>query len=162
MANSKEKQTRDREIRLIHVGRRELQLDEETYRAMLQSVAGVDSSAKLDASGRRNVLDHMKSKGFQVKSNAKTAAASRNAADPQYRKIQALWSELARLDAVQVNTEAAIRVYIKRITGVTDFAFCNNAQVTVIIESLKKWRNRVEGANRTVESRSEDAHDRAS
>lgn len=135
-------QPRDREIKLIHVGRRELGLDEETYRAMLEQVAGVKSSKDLDAQGRKKVLDHMKVKGFKVKSKA-AAKPSKNEESPQYRKIQALWSELARAGAVHTNTEAAIRVYIKRISGVADFAFCNNAQVAVIIETLKKWRDRV-------------------
>lgn len=158
MATTNDKQARDREIKLIHVGRRELQLDEETYRAMLQAVAGVDSAAKLDAMGRRAVLDHMKRKGFKVKGKPSTAPAGKNDADPQYRKIQALWSELARLGAVRVNTEAAIRVYIKRITGVNDYAFCNSSQVTRIIETLKKWRDRVGGETGHVDTEVEDAH----
>jgi phage gp16-like protein len=158
MAATNAKQTRDREIKLIHVGRRELQLDEETYRAMLQAVAGVDSAAKLDATGRRAVLDHMKRKGFKVKGKSATAPTGQKDADPQYRKIQALWTELAQLGAVRVNTEAAIRVYIKRITGVNDYAFCNSSQVTSIIETLKKWRDRVGGETRHVDPKVEDAH----
>lgn len=152
------KQARDREIKLIHVARRELQLDEDTYRAMLEQVTGVKSSSDLDAAGRKKVLDHLKSKGFKVKSKP-AAAPSKNAADPQYRKIQALWSELTRLGAVRVNTEAVIRVYIKRISGKDDFSFCNNAQVTVIIESLKKWKSRVEGATQAAAAQAEGAHD---
>jgi phage gp16-like protein len=138
-------QARAREIVLIHVGRRELQLDDETYRAMLKEVAGVESSKDLDAQGRKKVLEHMKTKGFKVKSTA-ASKPGKNEDNPQYRKIQALWSELHRAGAVQTNTAAAIRVYIKRITSTADFAFCSNAQVTVIIETLKKWRDRVASA----------------
>jgi phage gp16-like protein len=134
---------RDREIKLIHVARRELGLDEETYRAMLNMVVGVKSAADLDAAGRQKLLDHMKSKGFKVKSKAGGKAKIDLAADPQYRKIQALWSDLERMGAVRVNTEAAIRVYIKRITGCDAYAFCGNAQIASIIETLKKWRDRV-------------------
>lgn len=138
---------RDREIKLIHVARRELAMDEETYRAMLKLVAGVESAAKLDDAGRKKVIDHMKSKGFKVKSKSAGKAApgaSVTEPDPQYRKIQALWGDLARCGAVRVNTEGAIRIYIKRITGCDDYRFCNNKQVAVIIETLKKWRDRVE------------------
>ena len=137
-------QPRDREIQLIHVARRELGLDEETYRAMLVMVCGVKSSSDLDAAGRKKLLDHMKSKGFKVKSKSGGKAAADPAADPQYRKIQALWSDLARIGAVRVNTEAAIRVYIKRITGCDAYSFCSSNQVASIIETLKKWRDRVE------------------
>ena len=136
-------QPRDREIKLIHVARRELAMDDATYRAMLMLVAGVTSSAKLDGAGRKKVIDHMKLKGFKVKSKGILPGAPAPIADPQYRKILALWGDLARSGTVHVNTEAAIRVYIKRITGCDDYRFCNNAQVTSIIESLKKWRDRV-------------------
>jgi hypothetical protein len=152
---------RDREIKLIHVGRRELGMDEDTYRAMLELVAGVRSAAALDGAGRKKVIDHLKSKGFKVKSKAtgKPAAASEPGADAQYRKIQALWGDLARLGAVRVNTEAAIRVYIKRITGCDAYSFCSSAQVAVIIETLKKWRDRVEQPIAQVpETESESEH----
>lgn len=159
MSKAPAQQSRNREIQLIHVARRELQLDEDTYRAMLLEVAGVKSSAALDAGGRKKVLEHLKSKGFKVKSKGAAAAPSKNAQDPQYRKIQALWSELARLGAVKVNTEAAIRVYTKRVTGCNDFSFCSSAQVAVIIETLKKWRDRVEGATPAAAANvSEAAH----
>lgn len=138
-------QPRDRAIKLIHVARRELAMDDDTYRAMLDLVAGVKSAADLDAAGCQKVIDHMKAKGFKVKSKgAAVPGAKATEPDPQYRKIQALWGELERKGLVRVNTDAAIRVYIKRITGCDDYRFCNSKQVAVIIETLKKWRDRVE------------------
>lgn len=149
-------QSRRRDMQLIHVARRELAMDDDTYRAMLELVAGVRSSSDLDGAGRTKVLDHMKKKGFTVKSKGASAGkagdAAKQAADPQYRKIQALWSALARAGAVRVNTEAALRVYIKRITGVDSYIFCTNVQVTCIIETLKKWIDRVEAAASHVAS----------
>lgn len=140
-------QPRDRAIKLIHVARRELGMDEDTYRTMLELVAGVKSAADLDGAGCQKVIDHMKTKGFKVKSKGTgKAAPGVNAADadPQYRKIQALWGELERRGVVRVNTEAAIQVYIKRISGCDGYRFCSSTQVAVIIETLKKWRDRVE------------------
>lgn len=136
--------SRGREIKLIHVARRELQLDEDTYRAMLQAVAGVSSSSDLDATGRKAVLDHMKRKGFKVKSKGDKPAAGK--VDPQYTKIQALWSELHTRGAVRVNTEAARRVYMKRMTGRDAPSFCNNAELANVIEALKKWIKRLDAA----------------
>lgn len=142
---TKADQTRDREIKLIHVARRELGLDEETYRAMLQNVAGVTSSSSLDWRGRQKVLEHLKTAGFKVKSKAAPAgAAGKPAGDPQYGKILALWSALHTAGAVRVKTEAALRGYILRTTGLADYQFCNSAQVVTVIESLKKWLARVE------------------
>ena len=135
---------RSREIKLIHVARRDLGMDEETYRAMLSNVAGVASSTALTAAGRKKVLAHLKGAGFVIKSPGAPAAP---AADAQYEKIRALWTQLHRLEAVRVNTEAARRVYIKRVTGCSDYRFCSSAQTVTIIETLKKWLARVEAAD---------------
>lgn len=56
---------RRRELAAIHSAKRELGLDDETYRAMLQKVAGVRSAADLDIDGRQSVLTHLKASGWQ-------------------------------------------------------------------------------------------------
>ncbi len=50
---------RRKQLAAIHVRAKQRGLDDEAYRAMLQSVAGVDSAAELDEAGRRRVLDHL-------------------------------------------------------------------------------------------------------
>ncbi|MDP3841063.1 MAG: regulatory protein GemA [Oxalobacteraceae bacterium] len=153
-------QLRDREIKLIHVARRELGLDEETYRAMLQQVAGVESSAELTWQGRKKVLDHFKAKGFKVKSKAAPGKAAKPDpdADAQYRKIRALWTELHDGGVVRVNTDAAVRVYIKRMTGCDDYRFCNGAQVVTVIEGLKKWIGRIDRSAAAAATAAEVPH----
>lgn len=133
-------QIREREIRLIHVAKRELQLDDETYRAMLWAIARVRSSKDLDFTGRKKVLDHLKARGFKVKSSP----ANKNAKDSAYRKIRALWKDLHAAGAVQHDTDDAVRAYIKRITNLEDFKFLNDHQVRTVIETLKKWQARLE------------------
>ncbi len=46
---------RVRDLAAIHVGKKQLGLDQDTYRALLLRVAGVASAADLDADGRRAV-----------------------------------------------------------------------------------------------------------
>lgn len=134
---------REREIRLIHVAKRDLQLDDETYRAMLWSLARVRSSKELDFTGRKKVLDHLKARGFKVK----VAPANKNAGDSRYRKIRALWAELRKRQMVEKDTDQAVRAFIKRTTGAEDFQFLNNHQINTVIESLKSWIDRAD-ANR--------------
>jgi phage gp16-like protein len=130
---------RDREIKLIHIAKRDLQLDDETYRAMLWSIARVRSAKDLDFTGRKKVLDHLKARGFKVKAKA---SPSKNAPDSRWRKMRALWHELHKRQLVEHDTDEALRAFIKRLTGADDFRFLNNHQIHTVIESLKKWSTR--------------------
>lgn len=51
---------RKRQLGAIHVRAKQLRLERETYVALLQRVAGVDSAAKLSGRGRAQVLDELK------------------------------------------------------------------------------------------------------
>lgn len=55
---------RNRELAKIHVAKKQLGLDEETYRLMLMNVAGVSSASELTQEGRVRVLKHLESRGF--------------------------------------------------------------------------------------------------
>lgn len=65
--NRRKQNPRTRELAAIHAAARDLRMDDDSYRAMLWSVARVRSAADLDAGGRRQVLDHMRRIGWQGK-----------------------------------------------------------------------------------------------
>jgi len=85
---AKQADLKRREITLIHIAKQQLGMDDETYRAMLWSVARVKSSTALDFAGRKKVLDHLKACGFKVVAN-EWAFIDKAAADrqPLLRKI---------------------------------------------------------------------------
>jgi len=58
---------RRREIATIKVAQKQLGLDDDTYRAMLELVTGKRSAADLTWQERKKVLDHLKTKGFKIK-----------------------------------------------------------------------------------------------
>lgn len=66
---TKKQDIRTRELAMIHIAKKDLGLDDDTYRAMLWTVAHVRSSSDLDQAGRANVLKHLKACGFKPKSN---------------------------------------------------------------------------------------------
>lgn len=81
---------RTRELAAIHAAKRDLGMDDATYRDMLWAVARVRSAADLDFAGRKKVLDHMKACGWKPKPKTNewafidTSAADRQ---PLLRKI---------------------------------------------------------------------------
>jgi len=76
----------------IHIARKDLGLDEDTYRAMLMDVAGVDSSAKLNAKQRKDVLARFESKGWKNKKHRTPEVTAEKA--PYIRKIGALLADM--------------------------------------------------------------------
>ena len=56
---------RNSELAKIHIAKKDLGLDDDTYRDVLWTVARVRSAKDLDHHGREQVLKHFKSKGFK-------------------------------------------------------------------------------------------------
>lgn len=131
-------------IRLIHVARRELGMQEDDYRAMLANIPqleGATSSAKLSIPKLSLVLETLKAKGFKVapKRNAQTRKL---ADDPQSRLIRHFWLSLHTDGKVRDPSEQALAKYVARLTKVDQLQWLDGKQATVVIESLKQWLER--------------------
>jgi len=130
-------------IRLIHVAKRELAMDDDSYRAMLGAVTGQASSAKLSVPQLERVLAHVKKCGFTIKHKSSPNRLSRPIAqDAQSKKIRALWLDLHHSGIVRDASEAALSTYVKRITGIDALQWLDIEQSSHVIETLKKWRYR--------------------
>lgn len=58
---------RNPELAKIHIAKKDLGLDDDTYRSMLQAVAGVSSASALTPAGVNAVLAHLKRCGWKPK-----------------------------------------------------------------------------------------------
>lgn len=87
--------SRNAELAKIHLAKKQLGLDDETYRSMLWTVARVHSAKDLDSAGRRAVLDHLAGRGWKGKPKKSRAARTTPPADREalVRKVQALMRE---------------------------------------------------------------------
>ena len=145
------KDQRTRDLALIHLGKQQLALDDETYRAMLHAVARVDSAARLDWAGRQRVLDHLKARGFKplnLRQKASSAAAVK--VSPLSNKILALWQDLHEAGAVRDGSERALNAWVQRQTRVSAHRWLKSQQARAVIEALKAWLNRSTGATHAV------------
>jgi len=154
MSATRNPNSRQSLIRLIHVAKRDLALDDDTYCAMLIAATGKDSSAGLSVPQLERVLAHMKKSGFTVRhktpkdrprdSAHPPGGLSRNIAqDAQSKKIRALWLSLHDMGAVHDCSEAALGAYVKRITRIDALQWLDGDQASHVIETLKKWQERV-------------------
>jgi phage gp16-like protein len=121
---------RKAELAKIHIAKKDLGLDDDTYRAMLQQVGGVASSKDLTALGRAKVLEHLKSHGFDSKKHIpkKPNNLSRS---KQMGKIEALLADAGRPWAYAIGM--ARHMYKK-----DRLEFCGGDELRGIIAALAK------------------------
>jgi phage gp16-like protein len=134
---------RARLVRLIHVAKRELNMDDDSYRAMLSGCVKKDSASTMTVPELERVVERMKRLGFRVKRTPGSAARPL-ADDGQSKKIRALWLSLHEAGAVRNSSESALASYVQRQTGVSALQWLTPAQASMVIESLKKWLARTE------------------
>ncbi|MDF7669853.1 regulatory protein GemA [Orbaceae bacterium ESL0721] len=128
-------------IKLIHIAKKQLNLDDETYRHLLLTATKKFSTKDMTVWELEKVIVSLKAKGFTVTSSKK--AGKITATKPMHKKIRSLWLELADAGIVKNRSEKAINAYVKRVTGVELMDWLNPAQTMKVIESLKKWLTRI-------------------
>jgi len=134
-------ETRATLIKIIHVARRELGMDEPTYRAMLLNAGKADSTSKMDVRALQDVLEQAKRAGFKVRSGKPDR---RQDTSDMGRKARALWLFLHHLGAVRDPSERALATYVRRIAKVDDMHWASGWAMASLIETMKKWAMRAE------------------
>lgn len=132
---------RNRDLAAIHVGKKMLGLDDETYRAMLFTVARVRSAANLDHAGRRAVLEHMRQRGFARPVNR--PAPSGHGKKPQVSADrQALVDKLEALLASAARPWNYARAMAKRMFHLDQLEWASADQLRRIVAALEYDRRR--------------------
>jgi phage gp16-like protein len=120
------------ELAKIHIAKKELGLDDATYRAMLKQVAGVESSKDLTAQGRALVLEHFKKAGFKGQHPGKPHnLPSKSPRSAKLGKIEALLADGKKPWAYAV-------AIAKQMYGKERLEFCADDELTGIITALVK------------------------
>ncbi|QEE12098.1 regulatory protein GemA [Bartonella krasnovii] len=124
----------------LHMGRRALALDDETYRAMLYRLTGKHSAKDLSVLERRLVVDEMRAWGFKPK---------RQVLEGKYaKKLQALWIAGWNLGIIRDRSDKALLAFVKRQTGIDHIRFLRDSDdAGRAIEALKSWLQREGGVD---------------
>jgi phage gp16-like protein len=136
-------QLRNAELAQIHVAKKQLGLDDDTYRAILWTVGRVKSAKDLDWTGRKALLDHFRAKGWKSAAPRK-AKAERPVHPGQPGLVRALWSELHQAGRVRDPSDAALGSWLRRNRLPERPEWLSSTQSRRAIESLKKWLYRKE------------------
>ncbi len=127
---------RNQALAKIHMGKKQLGMDEETYRAMLLTIGRVKSSKDLSPEGLHKVIAHLEKSGAQFTKPDKHGRKPRNMGSSSDRaaklgKIEALLAEASR------PWEYAHSL-AKRMYKIDALEFCDHAQLTGVITALVK------------------------
>lgn len=139
------KSTRQRQIAQIHIAKKDLGMDDDTYRAMLIGVAGVDSSSKLDYNGMTVVLKHLRASGFKAVNEGKNewSFVFKLTPDRQTyaKKIYRLAQKLGTADVPK--SKAYIEGIAAQMAGATKpLEFCDEEDLHKIIQALEVYLKR--------------------
>ena len=148
-------QTRKRLLATVHLAKRDLALEDESYRAILQRVTGVRSSKDLCEDGLDRVIGEFKRLGWKPTRSASPKGASRKTSSrPEVRRLWVAAREVrdaggfTLADTGEKDWRVAVRSWVKRQTGgeeggIDDPEFLTADQARQLIEQLKQWKTRL-------------------
>lgn len=126
----------------VHLAKKDLGLSDDDYRAILARVAHRRSAGDCTEQQLDAVLREFRRLGWRAKRGTKRSDV------PEVRKVWALWASMCKRGLVRTPTRAALRAFVKRMTGVADPEWMSRQQAVAVIEGLKAWEKR---ASRSAE-----------
>lgn len=150
------------QLKKIHALRREVGLDEDSYRDLLQAVTGERSAKAIDVGAAARVIDRLQGLSSNLRSgdgsracptsdskrgNASgLASGAMNLTGPYASKLRALWISGHHLGVVRDRTDRALCAFLKRQTGIEHTRWLRDAgDARRAIEALKAWLGREAG-----------------
>ncbi|EDR5075807.1 DUF1018 domain-containing protein [Salmonella enterica] len=139
---------RDKLISTIHVAKRELRLDADTYRDALHAVVGKTSCRDMTLAELSRVLETFKKRGFKVRSKPQNRALKPATVTA---KIRAIWRLMYAQGFLSSGSEAALNGWVRKQTapqnggeGVANYQWLEKepALASDVLERLKRWHRR--------------------
>lgn len=139
----------------IHVAKKHLGLDDDTYRGLLARVTGKHSTRDMSEAERGRVLDELRRLGFEPASKP----ARRGLEGPYAAKLQALWIAAWNLGIVRDRSDKALTAFVRRQTGIEAARWLRYPEDAArVIEALKGWMAREGGVDWSAPRRGAPAH----
>ena len=120
----------------IHIAKKELGLDDATYRRILWDRYERESAAELSDSESADLIELFREKGW------------RTVTTRQRGLILMLWHRLEECGAIRHPGTAALASFIEHATGKNDLRRLTVREASRVIEGLKKWHERGSGSDR--------------
>ncbi|HCB1581568.1 TPA: regulatory protein GemA [Citrobacter braakii] len=134
-------------IKLIHVARRNLQLDDDTYRSVLMRVTGKQSCRDLRVGQLEDVLKVLEDKGFRR--TRPRSPARRHRETDITAKVRSIWRQMHLDGFIRDGSDTSLDSFVAKMTvrtnkgkGIASLAWCRGDNLLMVLESLKQWHLR--------------------
>lgn len=145
-------------IQLVKIGQKQLNMDDESYRAMLKRLTNKTSATKLTVVELHKVIHELQQKGakitFFAKKGAKPTAYSPMTGERPVKseithKIRAVWIAMGKAGMLRDHSEKALNAFARKVFKhrspiLLNVGALNDKEATQLLEMLKKWQKRVE------------------
>lgn len=143
----------------VHCAKRDLAMDDPTYRAILERLFGAASASELTLRQLDELLRHFEGLGWQPKARASAKARDKHGEPklsdqdhrwPLLRKIEALLAEMGTESGQYVPWSYAAAI-LERMFGVKRLEWATTAQLSAVIAALANGGGRRKGSRyRTI------------
>lgn len=123
-------------IALLHVAKKQLSMSDDDYRALLNRVAGVNSSTLLTAEAFERLMLELKRLGFTSSSASKQFGQRPGMASPaQIALMRQLWRRYYKDDD---RNEVALNRWLFKFHGVSALRFIDEKKANAVLVALKR------------------------
>ena len=134
-------------IAKVHIAKKDLGLDDDTYRALLANITGKDSCSKMSMPDLEKLIKSLVNDyGWKVKiKNPKTGIErpfKPKADERSQRFIFRLWVMLAQYNVVNDKSREACNSWMRRVHGLP-VEWCGGTELNRATEQLKAWGKRI-------------------
>ncbi|WP_036769219.1 gp16 family protein [Photorhabdus australis] len=137
-------------IRLIHIAKTTLKLDDDTYCAALATATGGKTSCSdMSHHELKQVYAAFVGRGFKRRFKPDYQHVKGRVRTAEINKIRAIWITMYQQGFIDDGSESALNKFVMRQTakvngaGVAEVGWLTPALVYPVIESLKKWHIRL-------------------
>ena len=122
------------QLAILHIGAKQVGLDQDGYRDLLRSCGGVETAAELDLAGWKAAMRRLERGGFRSTSPRRPLGYRPGmASDRELRLIRRLWAEYAP----DATGQAGLRTWLSNKRKVSDLRFLTADKVPGTIAALR-------------------------
>lgn len=129
---------RNKLLQLVHIGKNQLRMDDETYRSLLSQQFYQNSAKNISYSELVKLVKILQEKGAKIRL-PKTEKLS-----PIQRKLWAVWKQMAKENVVAEGSSRALDSFAQRYFPTVQYwKELSDTDTASLLETLKQWKKRV-------------------